>query len=51
MVKFQPLKWREIVKVLMDAKGVVETVDEDVISLRCLLTGAKTGEHTELQTI
>lgn len=41
MVTFQPFHWREIVKVLLDAGGVVETVDEGENSLRCFLPGAK----------
>jgi len=41
MVTVQPFHWREIVKFLLDAGGVVETVDEGENALRCFLPGAK----------
>ena len=41
MVTVQPFHWREIVKVLLDAGGVVKAVDEGENALRCFLPASE----------
>ena len=41
VVTVQPFHWREIVKVLLDAGGVVKAVDEGENALRCFLPASE----------
>ncbi len=41
MVTVEPFNWREIIKVLLDAGGIVKAVDEGENALRRFLPGAE----------
>ena len=44
MVTVEPFNWREIIKVLLDAGGIVKAVDEGENALRRFLPGAEPAD-------